>query len=261
MNLSFLDNLTITTLESKAPTATKKEANPPAESLCVRIHKDGSIYPSAALVHRFNLEFPKAESVEVIELFNPDGSPKMVTKESKEGSTTEVRATQRKFKFAEGTVANGFDVFTLANWTQIPDQVRATVPNVILIAVTPKDAGRVELFSSVRYNDDGSPVSSVLDQGANTYGKTVLLPLLKEVYGVEVGDEGYVDLEIAVGNDLSDRVPNRVFVLPKTVTRGTDKGKMDYEMRNSTGIFPLVPFTPVAQSEPEPTLEVENTQA
>jgi len=258
MNLGFLNNLTIETIEAAKPAVSKKDSNPDPSSLCIRVWKNGEIFPSQRLVDDYNLEYPTATQVETIELCNEDGTPKMVTAEGKEP----VRATKRKVTFDENVVANGLDVFTLHAWTQIPEADRSASSNLILVAVTPKSAPKVELFANVKYNEDGKPASSVLSQGASTYGKAVLLPLVKELYNAEPNEEGYIDLEVATGYDQSSKVPNRVFILPKNVSRGAEKGKASYEMRSCSGIFPLVPVAVAAEQEATPVQEtvIEDVQ-
>jgi hypothetical protein len=194
------------------------------------------------------LEYPTAVQVENIALFNEDGSPKMVTVEGKEP----IQATKRKVTFDEQVLANGLDVFTLHAWTQIPEADRTSSPNLLLVAVTPKSAPKVELFANVKYLEDGKPASSVLTQGASTYGKAVLLPLVKELYNAEPNEEGYIDLEVASSFDQSSKVPNGVFILPKNVSRGQEKGKASYEMRSCSGIFPLVPAAVMAAETTAP---------
>lgn len=263
MNLQFLNTLTVTTLESQKAVATKKETNPDPNSLRLRIWKDGSIFPSARLVSEYSLEYPKATSVQQIKLVNEDGSPKMIP--GKDGAP-ETQATKRKLEFDPATVSNGLDVFTLHAWTQIAEAERMASPNIILVGVTPKSAPKVELFANVKYNDDGSAASSVLDQGAPTYGKAVLLPLLKELYNVEPNEEGFIDLEILPQFDQTSKVPNRVFIFPKSVARGEEKGKPSYEMRTCTGIFPLVPAAVIeepaqsGEAQPADAQPMEDTQ-
>jgi len=258
MNLGFLNNLNITTIEAAKPAVTKKESNPDPSSLCIRVWKSGEIFPSERLVRDYNLEYPNAIQVENIALFNEDGTPKMVAVEGKEA----VQATKRKVTFDETIVANGLDVFPLHSWTQIPESDRMASPNLILVAVTPKSAPKVELFANVKYLEDGKPASSVLTQGASTYGKAVLLPLLKELYNAEPNEEGFIDLQIATEYDQSSKVPNGVFILPKNVTRGTEKGKASYEMRSCSGIFPLVPVAVAAEQNATPVQEtvIEDVQ-
>ena len=231
--LGFLNEIKVNEVAATAPrTTSKKETNPPSTSLCIRVWKDGSIYPSRTLVDQYNLEYPKA-TVTVIDVHNEDGSLK---------KDAEGKQVVKRTVVTEGNT-NGLDVFTISDWTQLDDASRAH--KLVLVGVTPKSMPKVELFSNVKYNDDGTPQNSVMDQGATTYGKETLLPLLKEVYGVEPNEAGYIDLEINPTFNLRERVSNGIFIIPKTIIRGEKKGKADYLRRENIDIFPMTPVVPV----------------
>lgn len=183
----------------------RKERNP--ENADLRIFKDGSPYPSKALVDKFNLEF-SARDVE--------------------------------------DQGNGLDIIDSDEFKQyIPAKSR-----VIFVTVTPRKArgGKLDLFGVVAYHDEKSaakaakddeddsirvsdPRNSVLNQGAATFGKDVLLPLIKEVYGVEPNEKGYIDMKFVGPNDqpfrLPSNKPNYAF-LPKTTNKkdGTKTGSV-----------------------------------
>lgn len=243
-SLGFLKEITIEQVTAPAPRNTKKEANPPADAMCIRVWKDGSVYPSAALVSKFNLEYPKASEVKFIKLHNPDGTPKVDEKG--------VQLQERKV-IVEAS-ANGLDVFTLKSWHQA--KTGDDVPDAILVGVSPKSAGKVELFSNVKYNDDCTPQNSVMDQGATTFGKTNLLPMLESVYGVTPGEEGYVDLLVDTSFDLKVIAANGIFMLPKVTVRGTDKGKADVIRRENISVFGLVPMVSATPAAIEPQSEI-----
>ena len=227
-SLGFLAGLSIQEIIANVPRLAKKDSNPAPTFMGFRVHKDGSVFPSEALVQKFNLEYPKA-TVTNKPLFNSeDGSPL----KDEEGNPV----TKRVVDTPDGS--NGFDVFMLHNWTQAEN--RLAMPNVILVAVSPKKSDKVDLFSNSKYNDDGTPKTSVLDQGAVTFGKDALLPMLKDVYGVEIGEEGFLDLEVMVSDNVRSISPSGIFNLPKLVTRGEKKGKADFVRRENVDIFPLV---------------------
>jgi hypothetical protein len=240
-SLDFINEIKINEVAATTPRATtKKETNPPADFLGLRVWKDGSVFPSLLLTEKFSLEYPGNATVTTIDVHNEDGTKKL-DKDNKQ-------VTKRTVVFPEGTVANGLDVFTMADWTQLDPASRAH--KCILVGVSPKTSPKVELFSNVKYNEDGTPQNSVLDQGANTYGKERLIPLLKEVYGIEIGEAGYVDLEINTGYNLKAKVSNGIFMLPKTIVRGTKAGAADYLRRENIDIFPLVPVSAPVQTTP-----------
>lgn len=239
-SLGFLSGLSIQEISANAPRLAKKDSNPAPTFMGFRVHKDGSVFPSEALVQKFNLEYPKA-TVTNKPLFNSeDGSPL----KDEEGNPV----TKRVVDTPDGS--NGFDVFMLHTWTQAEN--RESMPNVILVAVSPKKSDKVDLFSNTKYNDDGTPKSSVLDQGALTFGKDALLPMIKEVYGIEIGEEGFLDLEVVVSENVRSISPSGIFNLPKLITRGEKKGKADFVRRENVDIFPLVVVGTVMATENAP---------
>lgn len=229
MRLAFLKDITIQEVANTTPRTAKRESNPPS-GLTIRVWSDGSVYPSAELVSRFSLEYPKAK-VSVFEAKNDDGTAKL--------DDSGAPVTKRTIEVDHSVPSFGFDVFTLNKWTQV-----ANVPeDVIVVGVTPRSESRIDLFDRCKFQDNGQPVSSVMDQGANTFGKNFLLPMLLEVYKMSPADHvnGYIDLEVETSINLADRVPNGIFMLPKVVTKGENKGKADYVRREGISIFPLVP--------------------
>jgi len=209
-----------------------KDRNPADDFMGIRIWKGGEIYPSKALATQLNLEYVPV-TITVVPVMKDD-QPVMETKE--DGTT--VAKTKREYTYPD-SVGNAFDVIDTSLWMQYPkDQKR-----LLLVGVVPKNLPKVDLFGSTKYSEDGQPISSVLTQGASTYGKDNLLPSLKEVYGVEPNEEGFIDLVVAVDSDLAPLASNGVFYVPKQITRGKDAGKADYERRENINIFPLVPLS------------------
>jgi len=130
----------------------------------------------------------------------------------------------------------GFDIIDIEQMPAIKSPER-----FVAISATLKNAGKVDIFSSVGYNEaDGSPKVTVEEQGAATFGKEVLLPLLKEVYNVEPNEEGFIDLNIF--RDMPFVSPNGIFNFPKTVSRGDKKGETTYTRRENQSVYALVPF-------------------
>lgn len=132
----------------------------------------------------------------------------------------------------------GFDVIDSREW----NQMSSPVP-FLMVAHVPKKAGRVDMFAQTSYNEDGTPVSSVMDQGTVTFGKK-LLQMVKEVYGVEPTEEkDYIDLSIVADDNLAQALASAkgIYFLPKTKTRGENKGKADYERRENVAIYAFIP--------------------
>lgn len=141
-------------------------------------------------------------------------------------------------------VGQGFDIVDTQNFPNYPEGS----PRILMIAYTSKDNPKVDLFGSTGYNEDGTPKSSVTSQGTSTTGKW-LIPLLEEVYDVELFPEGvrYVDLMINTEFELT--TPNNIYHMPKTVTRGEKKGEVTYVRRTDTALCPLTIMEDVVKEE------------
>jgi hypothetical protein len=151
---------------------------------------------------------------------------------------------------ASETTQCGLDVFDTADWAM---QWPASAPRCLCVCAVLKSAPKVDLFKTVGYKEvdgEGVPVTTVLEQGITTFGKSTLLPMLKDVYGIELSEKGYVDLQVAIDH----RVPSSsgIYFIPKKVKRGEDAGKPEYLKRENVNVYPLVPAavvdeTPVAK--------------
>jgi hypothetical protein len=157
--LGFLKNVVVAAQEQPKPGrngggGVKKEWNP-ASGLVIRLWKDGSVFPSQELVDFFQLEYSNALTEEQLA-------------EIKEG------LAEKPFR------GNGFDVIDSRDFPafNLGDQ------RVLIIAPAEKDLPKVDLFSSVGYNEDGTPKVTVMDQGAVTFGKDFLIPRIEEIYGI-----------------------------------------------------------------------------
>src|SRR5882757_6878229 len=183
MSLDFLKQIKVddpATMRKSGGGGARKAWNP-TDGLKLRVWKDGSVFPSKELVDWFDLEY--------------------------------------RAKGAEHQ-GNALDVFPSA---QFP--IFKTPQPLILINVTSKANAKTDLFGSVGYVSDaetlpegatiGDPLSSVLNQGATTFGKKSLLPMIKEVYDIELDDKGYIDL-VLLGADGTDATQK--FELPNGKT-------------------------------------------
>jgi hypothetical protein len=223
----------------------RKDRNP--EGMAIRVFFDGSVYPSTELVGKFNLEYVPGVIVG--------------TNESAEGEKV-------AFKPAEEP-GFGFDVVDTKHFPafELPVGYR-----VLLISPVNRKAGRVDLFASTTYEKDGMPKSSVLEQGAKTYGSEELIPMLEEVYGVtfkkrieykegekKEGDPAYtdgadsVDL-IFVSNPATNEPWNKDFCwIPKRVSRGKAQGEFTTARREKVQFYALMPKEMVeASTSPAP---------
>lgn len=218
--LSFLGAVKVANPDVKEGRSTsKKQRNPNALLLAIRLWADGSVYPSQALVDKFNLEYPKA-TVSVVK-----------TKDGKDKNVYTVVDDK----------SNGLDIIDTAQWPQI-----VTPEHFLAVAVSPKDSPKLDLFSVTRYDETGNPIASVMEQGSATYGKSVLLDLVKDRYNVEPNEEGFIDLEVVMqapdGTPINLSSANGINLLPKVIARGADKGKPDYSRRENVNIYVLAPM-------------------
>ncbi len=217
------------TVPEKAPRAAapRKQRNP--EQADLRVFYDGSVYPSKELVTRFNLEYG------------------------------------RKPAEKEDPTGNGFDIIDSAefgSYLVLPAGARC-----LWISPVSRSENKLDLFASCTFEEDGSPKTSVLDQGSVTFGKETLLPLLEQVYGITLDKEGkrYVDLQL-VGNG-DDAKPwvlpgeRTVAFVPKSVARGEKKGTPTVQRREHPRFWALVPAAvqETAQHEDEALIAEEAT--
>lgn len=262
--LNFLQSSTVEEVKpgvrAGGPTGPRKQWQPNPSIVAVRLWRDGSVYPSAAAIAKFDLGYKDA----------------VITKENlplKDGET--VAKTKNVYAFPNGT-GNGFDVVDSRVW----DQFKAAAEGGMLFVVpTPKNAPKVDLFGTTNYTDEGKPKSTVEEQGAATFGVDVLLKAVSELYditwkvdavearaaqpavpaseGVEAikakpaveavaGVEGveYVDLAIfdKLGDfDIVKTYSKNILHVPKRIIRGKDAGKSDYVRRENAVVYGFAP--------------------
>lgn len=216
MSLSFLSNITLASNEEVKPAfvtsrASRSTIDRNPEGVQIRLFKNGAIYPSKELVETYSLEYQPKDSE---------------------------------------TVGFGFDIMSSKSFPNT-----AHLPQIFLIlAVVSKSLPKVDVFGSTKYYSaedvaklaaegtevvEGHPKSSVIDQGNTTFGKDVLVPMLKEVYGFEFSDDQkFVDLTIVVDQPLKTNDGN--YFIPKPISRGEKKGEMEVVVRKDIDMFPLV---------------------
>jgi hypothetical protein len=230
----------------------RKAVNP--ENADLRLFADGSIYPSAALVEAYKLEY--------------GNKPEDVT------TTNELGEEKKKRGVVTGF---GFDVIDSEDFNNV---LNIGANKCIWISPVPREEGRVDLFASVTYNEDGTPKTSVLEQGSTTFGKEVMIPLLEKAYGITIvttegaggrqlkkfsNGQRFVDLKL-MGNDEQNNpwimpAGKTVCPVPKYVQRGEEKGKPTIVRRDNPYFFCLVPVVntaeEIADAQGEVTEEVE----
>jgi hypothetical protein len=134
---------------------------------------------------------------------------------------------------------------------------------VILISPVNRKAGKVDIFASTTYNDDDTPKSSVLDQGAKTFGKETLLPMLKDVYDIELTDDKEWEDLMVVAHPVTNEpwtLPNgrQIAYIPKTISRGDAKGQVSTVRRELPTFYVLVPATIVNAEQQPKAVPVED---
>src|SRR6187551_1206779 len=166
--LQFLKNAKLeeVSVKPRAAGGRSKQWNPNPTSLAIRLWKDGSVFPSQALVDQFDLEYKIATITKV-------------ALPLKEGQTEEDQKFKNEYYYVSGP-GNGFDVIDSRRWPSYKAD-----GDTLFISPVQKDQAKVDLFSSVGYNEeDGTPKNSVMEQGANSFGKSTLLDAVKEIYGI-----------------------------------------------------------------------------
>jgi len=201
---------------------------------------DYSFLKNLNLVDTGRLRAPKSKTPEgvTLRIFN-DGSV-YPGKELVEKFNLEYKNDQ------DPEQGNGLDVIDTAEWSIFNGQ-----PRLFLIGVTSKNNPKVDLFSSCRHNEDGTPKSSVLTQGAvNTY----LLDLVRENNWL-TGEQKYVDLKVVEEHPFTT-VDGLAFI-PKTIVKGAKAGEKTYSRRENSVFYPIEP-TDVQVTTPETLTPVTN---
>lgn len=144
----------------------------------------------------------------------------------------------------------GFDVIDSVTWEPVASQ-----PRMILFGVVSKTAPKVDLFFRTRYAEDGSPLTSVLNQGTPS---AKLLQLAIEMEYLKPGMK-FVDLYILTTYPIT--TGNGIALIPKSVERGEEKGKPTYERREDSVFYPVdntAPEEVTENIEQEQTVETNN---
>lgn len=142
---------------------------------------------------------------------------------------------------------NAIDLVDSHQWGNYPKDAQ----RLLLIGFVERSEPKTDLFSLCKYNE-GVPMSSVIGQGSVN---NQLKELVNEIYRSEWEEtDGFVDLLVGRGYPLTTN--DRIYYVPKEVTRGKNKGetvaiRREYE----NGLYPLVLFTDtsgeVSAEEPE----------
>jgi len=138
-----------------------------------------------------------------------------------------------RFAIEEDEVpGNGMDVFSSKDWPMITLQ-----KDILFGAIVPKNDPKVDLFAKVG-KIDGKPAKTVLEVANNTFGKTTMLRLLADTYGVDWSKTKYVELSLSLDHKMES--PSGEFWIPKVISRGARKGEQEIVIRKQAHVFPLI---------------------
>lgn len=228
--LNFLTALAAVTLVSAIP---QKEAKEKEDSTSKRVEKNptngadfrilsnGKVYPSAAFVAEFGLEYLSKSSA---------------------------------------TKSMGLDFFDSTQWSQLQG-----APQMLLGYVVDQDKPKVELFAGTRYNAEGNPINSVLEQGTILSDDT--LEMIATTLGY-IADHKVIDAQdvaySAWDNMLNGRrfvdfymmreapslvIPDGIYQIPKVVARGEKKGDVTTVKREHIKVLPIVEYNDEVANE------------
>ncbi len=224
--LDFLSQVTVEDVKDSPRSGgggPRKERNP--SGLAIRLFYDGSIYPSQDLTDQFGLEYVGKD----------------MTSEDADSLET----------------GYGLDIFSSEDYANFK---LPAGKKVILANFAKKTEPKVDVFGQTGYDEEGSPLASVMDQGAKTFGKGELIAMVEDVYGIKLAKEGEgtvksIDL-VFVGNPNDEGNPwpagkngKGLAFLPKAVSRGKDKGAMTSQRRENAKLFVLAPATVLEPQE------------
>lgn len=160
------------------------------------------------------------------------------------------------------TQNNGFDVIDISLYPTFQLGQR-----ILIISPVSRKNGKVDLFGSTTYNEDGSPKASVLEQGSKTFGMDDLIPAIQEIYNINMSKENgveFVDL-VLVANPATNEpwsLPNgkTITYIPKKVSRGEAKGTISTIRRENPSFYAFLPLAMTQESPAEVKEEVKATE-
>jgi len=203
MDLSFLQDVELEAVKKVAAKSRTSTPKLPTDA-DLRVFSNGRVYPSAKFVEAHNLEFkPK-------EVLDGGSEPTVV-------------------------VGNGLEIFSSKDWGMIKGQLPE---ELLFCAPVEKALPKVDMWASTKYTEENEPKASVFTQGANTFAKDRLVPMIADIYGINWNETEYVDMTFVEDQVIAS--PNGLYHLPKIVSTGKHKGKADYIRRENLTICPLI---------------------
>lgn len=138
----------------------------------------------------------------------------------------------------------GFDVIDSKNW-----EPTKAFDRMIIFGVVPKHEPKIDLFNRVKFNDNGTPVSNVFDQGSPS---PKLLNLVQDLGLLKEGDK-FVDLQIFT--DFPITMEDGIALVPKELAKGGKKGTPSYQRRENVVFYPVDVVEAVTE-EADPKIRV-----
>jgi hypothetical protein len=211
--LDFLKQVQVTAPEVEIRKASGPRKQRNPENADIRLFSDGSVYPSAMLAEKFRLEYGN-------------------------------KPTEK----GQSLTGYGFDVIDSEEFKQYLN----TPVRCIWVSPVPRSEGKIDMFASTSYNEDGTPKSSVLDQGTVTFGRNTLIPMIESAYGITLNEETkefsngkrYVDFILAgPDKDTPFTLPpgKTLAFVPKAKERGEEKGMATVVRRENPEFWCLYP--------------------
>lgn len=129
----------------------------------------------------------------------------------------------------EGTYPGcGFDILDSAEWAPFKSGTR-----MLFLSPVDRSRARVDLFGMCKYNEDLTPMVTVMNQGSVSKD---LLNLAKSI-GLMTETDKWVDLTLLI--DYGVKTQDGIAFVPKTISKGKNVGKRDYERRENTTFYPV----------------------
>ena len=220
MNLDFLTNVKVVAVDKPVTKGRTTLEKTPVDGADFRLYKNGRLFPHPTAVENYGLEFSaKVQTVDV------DG------------------------KVTSTIQGSGLDIFNLKDWPMLK-----STENMLVVAIVPRQGNpKIDVYAATQYEEDGSAKKSVYDNSVNTFCKDVLVPAVKTMYNVDWSKSAYVDLTISTAHPLKS--PTDVYIIPKTTSRGDNKGKAMFVSREFIEVYPLVLFEEEKVEEVEEVVE------
>jgi len=198
--------------------------------MSTRPKTDFNLFKSLVLVDTERLRNPKAT--------NPTGETIRVMSNGAVYPSQELVEKYNLEYKSEGArdPGNGIDVIDSADWDKFKD-----LPRAILMSVVPKNEPKIELFSSCRRTEEGTPMSSVMNQGT----KSALLLKLVTDLGYLTSEQKYCDL--ALLTEFPITAQDGILHVPKVVERGERKGEKTYVRRENITFYPTTTVEELAE--------------